>query len=255
MSAYIEALPADRPTHMLGRPIERLVTHDGDLGDFMPNDILAMSGYSHGVSMNDLYLADEDRGVSLYARVGTGLGCPRIGGYDGMDGGYDGMDGLSGGAARKNGAALAAAIRELARAERVLVEADVVVLERAAKVIEKCRKQRSKNKGKLAAGKSAVESGLSGSHGAKLVASLNKIVALDRALEATERDVVKRAAAKLLSLRDRLAEVRATLKVCKAKGPAAAKLVEHERLAASLKACKENWREHMKNSHGTEVGA
>jgi len=33
--AYIEAMPADRPTHMLGRPIERLVTHDGDLGDFI----------------------------------------------------------------------------------------------------------------------------------------------------------------------------------------------------------------------------
>jgi len=175
-------------------------------------------------------------------------------------------DGAMGeGALRRFGRSLMAKVRNLARAERRLVSTDQKVAAGAAAELNAKRNARRNCRAKIQAARlelkaasrvSGEESGLSGSarcaKGAwvrKTIADLNALAALDRALEASERQLLTRAAQRLADVRTNLSKVRGGLRSCKKAGAN----VEAERLRAKLEACNRRYGDHMRKDHGKIV--
>lgn len=269
MPAYIESLPSDRVTNMLGRPIEYLVTDSGDLGDspfgagFNPYATARLEAEPRIAVVEENM---DDVGSSLFIEVDDlqGLGCGGSIAADLSDCpcpqfGMKADDGALGDAGRKKGKpsaktkALAERLRTLAGLERVLVDAERKVLLEAADLVERNRTKRRACRAKAAECKGRIKSlerpGLSGAAcptTASLICELQRLSRLDRALEGAERQVLGESARRLAGIRANLREARARLAECRKAGGN----VGAARLRAKLEACRKRYDDHMREAHG-----
>lgn len=278
MPAYVESLPSDRVTHMLGRPIQYLVTDSGDLGNvvsdpfrvgFNPYATARIEAEPKSTPVSEGSM--DDVGSSLFIEVadlqGLGCGgsiaadlsdcpCPQFGmsADDGAMGEAPG--GKRAGKAvpqRVDRAALAGRLRVLAGLERVLVDAEKKVLLEAADLVERNRSKRRACGAKVAECKERLKglrgSGMSGERCPKtdsLVLELQRLSRLDRALQGAERQVLCESARRIAGIRANLRKARAELAQCRASGGN----VGAARLRAKLEACQKRYDDHMREAHG-----
>lgn len=286
MPAYVESLPSDRVTHMLGRPIQYLVTDSGDLGDVVVRRRATRVEAPFGAGFNPYATARleaeprasvvedamDDVGSSLFIEVADlqGLGCGGSIAADLSDCpcpqfGMSADDGAMGETQRtKRGAkavrprpadrrVLADKLRTFAALERVLVDAERKVLLEAADLVEKNRAKRRACGAKVAECRERVKAlgkgaGLSGAcpETLGLVRELQRLSRLDRALQGAERQVLCESARRISGIRSNLRKARAELAECRGRGGN----VGAARLRAKLEACQKRYADHMREAHG-----